>query len=191
MIYEHKSYRSFLREVLADRTNKNPKYSLRAMAKNLGFASSSLSEVMTGKSGFSLPSARKIAAKLELSSEETEYLCLLVQLESSEDPEIRESLLTRLTSLMPKKLMIHDLGVDHFRQISEWYHSAILEMAELYHFELSPIKVAKRLGISKIEAEVAIERMFRLGLLKKIKKEKSFALKSIYLFNPVPLIIRL
>lgn len=170
MIYQHVSYRSYLREVLADRTKKNSKYSLRAMAKQLGFASSSLSEVLNGSANFSLMSARKIASRLELTAEETEYLCLLVQFDSSEDPEIRESLLNRMKSINPKKTTTHDLSVDQFKQISEWYHSAIIEIVNLRNFEFTPLNVAKRLGISKVEAEVAIERLLRLEILEKNKK---------------------
>jgi len=172
MIYEHKSYRSFLKEVLAEKTKKNPKYSLRAMAKHLGFASSSLSEVMNGKSGFSLSSARRVAARLGLSTEETEYLCLLVQFDSAEDPEVKNSLLSRMSSTSPKKMAIHDLSVDYFKQISEWYHSAILEMADITKFNLTPLNISKRLGISKLEADVALERLLRLELLEKMEDGK-------------------
>lgn len=184
MIYEHTSYRSYLKEVLADRTRKNPKYSLRAMAKQIGFASSSLSEVMSGTTNFSLKSARKLAAKLALASDETEYLCLLVQLESTREPEIRESLLERLTSLRPKKIPMHDLSVDQFKQVSEWYYSPILEMIHLNNFEITPTSVSKKLGISKIEAEVAIERLIRLEFLEINKKDKLQAVHG-RLFNSI------
>jgi len=166
MIYAHTSYRSFLKEILADKAKKNPKYSLRAMAKHLGFASSSLSEVMAGKSGFSLQSARKVAAKLNLSSGETEYLCLLVQFESSADPEIREHIFARMKDLTPKKLPIHDLSIDHFKQISEWYHSAILEMVSLHSFEMISANVATRSRrCLSTDAEVSAKKGIRMEKL--------------------------
>jgi uncharacterized protein (TIGR02147 family) len=170
MIFEHISYRTYLKEVLADRTSKNSQYSLRAMARQLGFAPSSLSEVMKGTANFSLTSARKLASKLGLPPKEAEYLYLLVQYESTKDAEIKETLFARMKNLNPSKTQVHDLSIDQFRQISEWYHSAILEMVDLHHFVFSPVIIAKRLGISKVEVEVAIDRLIRLDLLEKTKK---------------------
>jgi uncharacterized protein (TIGR02147 family) len=167
MIYEHKSYRTFLREELAERAKKNPKYSLRAMALQLGFSHSTLSLVMKGSVNLSLESARKIASRLNLSPTETEYLCLLIQLDNSHDPEIKESILRRLQSLNPKGAPSHDLSVDVFKQRSEWYYTAIMGMSEFPNNNITPIQISKRLGITKIEAEVAIDRLLRLELLEK------------------------
>lgn len=168
MIYAHFSYRTFLKEVLVDKTAKNPSYSLRAMARQLGVATSSLSEVLAGKSGFSLMAARKIALKLRLSPEETEYFCLLVQLEATKDLEIRESLLARIRGSNPNlPHQVHDLSVDQFMQISEWYHSAILELVSLDGKDMTAALAAKRLGTTKLQAEVAIDRLLRLELLER------------------------
>lgn len=167
MVYEHLNYRAYLKDVLAEKTTKNSRFSLRALASQWGFSHSTLSEVMKGSANLSLESARKIASRLSLTPNETEYLCLLVQFEASKNPEVRESLLARLKSLSPKKSKIHDLSVDQFKQISEWYHSAILEMTQLHKFELTAASVAKKLKISKIEADAAIERLIRLELLEK------------------------
>jgi uncharacterized protein (TIGR02147 family) len=165
MIYEHTSYRTFLKEELAVRTKKNPKYSLRAMAMQLGFSHSTLSLVMKGALNLSLESARKIASRLNLSTAETEYLCLLIQFDGAQDPEVRESILKRLKSINPKVIQSHDLSV--FKQRSEWYYTAIMGMAELPNNQMTPTQISKRLGISKIEAEVAVDRLLRLELLEK------------------------
>jgi uncharacterized protein (TIGR02147 family) len=172
MIYEHVSYRTFLKEELAKRARKNPKYSLRAMAIQLGFSHSTLSLVMKGSINLSLESARKIASRLNLSSSETEYLCLLIQFDGAQDPEIRESILKRLKSLNPKRVNSHDLSIDVFKQRSEWYYTAIMGMAELPDNTITPVQISKRLGVSKIEAEVAIDRLLRLELLEKDESGK-------------------
>lgn len=165
MIYEHTSYRAYLKDLLAQKTAHNPRYSLRAMAKQLGIAPSSLSEVLGARCGISLTSARKIALRLGLSPEETEYFCLLVQLEASEDPLVRESISLRMRSINPKAGHSHDLSVDQFRQIADWHHSAILELVSLEGDRFNATLAAKRLGISKIDAEVAVDRLVRLELL--------------------------
>lgn len=169
MIYEHTNYRAFLKEELAVRTKKNPSYSLRAMAAQVGFSHSTLSLVMRGALNLSQESARKVASRLNLSATETEYFCLLIQAERTQDLEIRESILKRISSLNPKRVVADDLRVDVFKQRSEWYYTAIMGMAELPNNHINPLQISKRLGISKIEAEVAIDRLLRLELLEKEK----------------------
>src|SRR4051812_45542099 len=99
VIFEFTSYRSFLRATLAERVERNPRYSLRAMAQHLGFACSTLSEVINGKANFSIRSARKLAIGMKLSKAETEYLCLLVRLEACKDPDAREVILGLMRAL--------------------------------------------------------------------------------------------
>jgi uncharacterized protein (TIGR02147 family) len=170
MIYEYVDYRAYLKEELAVRTRKNPKYSLRALATLLGCSHSTLSLVMKGSLNLSLESARKIASRLKLTDAETEYFCLLIQAEKTQDAEVRESILKRVSSLNPKGIKSHDLTVDIFKQRSKWYYTAIMGMAELPNSNITPVQISKRLGISKIEAEVAIDRLLRLELLEKNKQ---------------------
>ncbi|MEK7692130.1 MAG: TIGR02147 family protein, partial [Bdellovibrionota bacterium] len=77
-VFQHSSYRPYLRSVLADRISRNPAYSLRSMASHLGMAPSSFSEVLKGRTGLSLQAAARIARKLGLSEDESEYFALLV-----------------------------------------------------------------------------------------------------------------
>ena len=51
--------------------------------------------------------------------------------------------------------------------ISEWYHLPILQLAGIKHFQFSPEKLAKKLSIHKLEAELAIDRLERLELIEK------------------------
>jgi hypothetical protein len=60
---------------------------------------------------------------------------------------------------------VHDLSLEVFRTLSDWYHLPILELTNVSSFELTPVSAAKALGISTAEAEAAIERLLRLELL--------------------------
>ncbi len=137
------------------------------MAQQLGVSSSNLSEVMNGKSNFSTLAMRKVAKGFRLAPRETEYLCLLVQLDSAPDPEARAFILEQMRALNPNGVPAHDVDVDQFRQMSEWYHSAILELARLNDYDLTADSAANSLGISKLEAEVALDRLSRLQLIAK------------------------
>lgn len=167
---ERPSYRSYLKGILADKTRKNPSYSLRAMARQAGCAPSTLSEVLSGKAHFSFAKIQKLASRLGLSTDETETLSLLAQLEIFDEPTLKEAALRQLQARQKNGQQIFDLGIDQFRQIADWHHSAILEMTELKDFEFSAANTARRLGIPKIEAEAAIERLVRLGLLQALPK---------------------
>ncbi len=54
---------------------------------------------------------------------------------------------------------------DTFAIISDWYHYAILELTHVKDFKSDTIWISKRLGITKSEANVAIERLLRVKLL--------------------------
>jgi uncharacterized protein (TIGR02147 family) len=163
-IYEHKDYRSFLRTVLADRVRKNPAYSLRALARQLEVPCSQLSQALNGKARLSTRAARRISHKLELPAPEADYFCLWVEIDAQKDPEIRAGLLDRLRKLAPARA-VQDLSVDQFKQIADWRHSAVLELVNLPGFRLTAESAARKLGISKLDAQVVIDRLERLEML--------------------------
>lgn len=174
MIFEHTSYRQYLRDVLASRIQKNPSYSLRAMARSLGLAQSQLSEVMSGKANLSIARALRVTQSLQLEPTESDYFCWLLQLEVESDPRTRDALLSKVSALRQAQSVgpIHDLTIDQFKQISDWYHSAILELPSLKHVELNAEGVASALGISKLDAQVAIDRLVRLDLLEPLSPNR-------------------
>ena len=180
MILEHTHYRQFLKAILAEKTSKNGAYSLRSFAQKLGFSNSFLSEVLNGKKSLSTDGALRIAVKLSLTEIETQYFCLLVQIESEKDPEYKSLLNDKLIALKPITKRF-DLSSDFFRVISDWYHLAILELTQLKGPKLTPKLAAKRLQITEIQAETAIERLIRLELLERtseghLKKTKEYIL---------------
>lgn len=184
MIFEYSNYRDYLRSNLVERISKNSSYSLRAMAQHLGLSPSSLSEVIKGKRNLSLAKAAALANKLGLKGKEAEYFCLLVQIEHTADPIIKESVQNRIQILNPQRKS-HNLSLDLFKLIADWYHTAILHLAEVDGFEVTPQEISKRIGISVFEAATAIERLERLELLKK-EDGKYIKLNGFYSESPIP-----
>jgi uncharacterized protein (TIGR02147 family) len=166
MIFECADYRTFLKRTLSERVLKNPSYSMRSLARQLEMAPSMLSSVLNGKRNLSVTNAYKIASQLELADGESEYLALLVQLESADTLERKAAIQTKLRSLNPDH-GIHDLTVDRFRMISNWYHLPILEMSEMRGVEVNASSVSALLKISKTDAELALDRLERLELLER------------------------
>jgi uncharacterized protein (TIGR02147 family) len=132
--------------------SRNSSFSLRAFAKNLGLSPASLSQILSGKRPLTLTTAKKICDSLALSPSEEQQVLLSLLSASGKDPENGQS-------------SIAMLEVDRFKIISDWYHFAILSLTEIPKSRPDPKWVAKRLGISATNAEDAILRLKRLGLL--------------------------
>ena len=65
-----------------------------------------------------------------------------------------------------------NLSNDLFQAVADWYHFAILELAEVSGQTLTPRRIATRLAISPVEAELALARLKKLGFLELNTKTK-------------------
>lgn len=158
-------YREIIRQHYQDRSQRNPAYSLRAYARDLGIAFSRLHDAVTKKKGISLASARKIAAKLHLSENETSIFLAKIEAQHARSPERRRlaaERLERLTTLYGNRTLADDV----FRLIQDWHHFALVELTQVEGFDPSPAWIGKRLGIHEAVAEQALERLLKLGLLR-------------------------
>lgn len=185
-VFEHSNFRSYLKSVLVERKQKRSSYSLRAMARDLDLLPSHLSAINTGSKSLSIASAHQVARKLKLTHEEAEYFVLLVQIDAATDLNLKGMLITRANSLRPvsaKNPEVIDLSVDVFKALSDWYHIPLLEMTALDTVSFEPIALAKKLGITALEAEVAIERLIRLDLLEIDAKGKAKKIHDNYVFK--------
>ncbi len=164
MIFEHANYREFLKAALVERQKKNPQFSLRAFAKQLGLSPAGLTRILQGQKNLSLDRASEIARKLALGEKETEYLYTLIQMGSTKNADVKAAFQDRLNQIRGTT-PTYDLSVDHFKLISDWYHLAIYEMVDVDGVDFTPAGIASFLGISKPEAELAIARLLRLELI--------------------------
>jgi uncharacterized protein (TIGR02147 family) len=163
MIYNHKSIAGFLKSELAGRIAKDKTYSLRTMAKELDLSPAYLSQLINLKKNLGPDRSVKVAELLGLGKQETKYFFLLSQLEQTPDSQ-RASVEKQLNDLS-LDYEEESLEADSFQAISDWFHIPILEMTYLDDFEFTTPNVAKRLGISEVEAGAGIERLHRLGLV--------------------------
>lgn len=135
---------------------RNPAVSLRSFARKAGLSASALSEILSGKRRVSRVLAERILNKL----------CV--------DPEQSAALLgafpakARRGSPVPAGPLLKyaELGIEQFRAVSEWYHFAILSLAEIDGYRHDAAWIAGRLGIRKPDAAAALERLEKLGMLR-------------------------
>jgi uncharacterized protein (TIGR02147 family) len=144
-----------LAEELSARKGRNPAYSLRAFAQQSGVSPATLSGLISGKRVLTAKTAGVIAERLSLSPEVREALLMAVTREHPLLKRVdREASVSRTT-----------LGVDQFRVIADWQHYAILALARLPNHRADPAWIAKRLGIPKREARLAVHRLTRLAIV--------------------------
>jgi uncharacterized protein (TIGR02147 family) len=144
-----KNFRLFLQAELVRRCKNNPNYSLRSFARSLNINHGALSRILRGERNPSQKVFLALAQALNLSTTE---------IADFDQPSKR-------TSMKNSKEGFRDLSMDSFTAMSEWYHDAILELMRLEHFQTDPKWIAKSLGITVSEANIAIERLIRLELI--------------------------
>lgn len=133
-------FRVWLQDEYSRRCRTNSSYSLRAFAKQLGFDSSTLSQILSGKRKVSDKTVQKVTEKI------------------GTPPSI-----TNPTTVHDSKYML--LSMDAFTVISDWYHYAILDLTLIKGFKSEVPWIASKLNISTLDAKLAIERLLRLGML--------------------------
>ena len=134
-----------LRASIAERCEKNPQYSIRSFARASGISHTVLSLVLSGKRRLSKKAALKLADFLGL------------------EPTRRQALLKSYSK--QSETQFQTLPMDAFEVISDWYHYAILSALELPNAQFDARWMAKQIGISILEAKLAMERLERLNLV--------------------------
>jgi len=156
-------YKTAIKEELSKRIENNSSYSLRAFAKALGIEASALSEILSNKRVPSYKMAQTIIRSLRLSpTDEEHFLASVAQTQRSRG---LKKMSKKFRELKDPGTPARELSADLFRVISDWYHYAILEFTFVKGFRSSPQWIAKELGITVVEAKLAIERLKSLGLL--------------------------
>ncbi len=169
----HRDYRPYLRSVLETRTSNNPRYSLRAFARDLRISPQMLSFVMNRKKGISLEVAADLAERLGLNPSESSYFVDLVSLAHSRGTQAKNLARYRIEERLSASPQYQSLDMDVFHIISDWYHFAILELTFTSGFKNDPKWISERLGISEIEVSQALERLHKLKLLSFVGPNKA------------------
>lgn len=170
---------TILKSELEERCQKNPSYSLRSFALQLGVNPGGLSRIINGKTPLSLKMAKKIGGKLNFEPEKK------IRFENSvyhhQKGRTLKKVSRELKHFSEKKGEKIETGLDieAFKAIAHWYHYAILELTYSDDFQDNPRYISRALGISEIKAKLALERLFTLGLL--IRRDGKVYKSSTYL----------
>lgn len=159
---------SFLKRKYSESLRQNPRYSMRAFAAKLGLSQGGLSHILSRRKKLSLARAQEIAAILKLNESDKKEFLLLVQLETAKSPAVKAELYEQLKVVTQESSSaVTNLALENFQLISNWYGLAILEMVSTIAGSWTPDKIASYLGISKVDAEITLERLEVLELIEK------------------------
>lgn len=136
-----------LQHELEKRVKRNPAFSLRAFAKYLNISPATLSQVISQKRNLSMKKGAEILNQLGFSP--SEQLNLIADIDKK--------------NIETQKFQITE---DKFKLISEWFYLAILSLGELPNAKADPRHIAKRLNITVAQANIALQRLERLSIIK-------------------------
>jgi uncharacterized protein (TIGR02147 family) len=137
---------------------------MRAFARDLGLATSTLTEIMKGKYGLSFERAFEVAEKMHLNEIQCQHFAELFVMQFSRSEKAKKSahhnVLARTTQVY------QDLQEDAFRTIAEWHHFALLELLEIEHHSLeTSALIAERLELPQDLIQESLQRLQRLDLV--------------------------
>ena len=141
-----------LRDLLVQKKLRNPRYSIRALGRDLSIAPGSISRILRSE----MPINRTIAAKILAGS--------------GLAPGVKAGLLKGLKQRSPNGTRIEGVPSKVLKEaelmlVSSWYCYATLALAEIPDFKCTAPAVSKSIGITLDEATMAILRLEQLGLL--------------------------
>ncbi|HEX4926261.1 MAG TPA: TIGR02147 family protein [Bdellovibrionales bacterium] len=176
------SYQGILTNELLSRKRKNPAYSTRSFARDLGVSQSFLIQVLNKKRKLGGERAEAIAERLRLKPVQRKLFVNLVRLDLSDSPHSRDILQTEVEALLRRNPGFSVLSEDRFNIVADWYYFAIVELTAVRGFRNDPEWIARKLGLSVPEVSEALERLKRVGLV--AEREGSLAkTEENYLFE--------
>lgn len=176
-VFLYEDLRSFLNGELQARIAKNPKYSIRAFARDLGVSFSRLSEIISKSQGIALSTANKITSALKMSDMEKEYFEQLIISKHGRSSEMRSAALKK-SELIKKSRRVISLRENYSDLLSRWYYLPLIELLTIKNGSNLSL-ILQTLGISLQEVTAAIDILVRLGHIRKTedgswKKSKPF-----------------
>ncbi|WP_413290662.1 DUF4423 domain-containing protein [Bdellovibrio sp. HCB337] len=144
---------AYLKSFLDARRSKNPRYSLRAFARDLKTSPGRVSSILSGKTLPGKIVRKRIVTALELSPKNSERLEFL----------IGKSKYERNDSRIP-----HQVSEKKFSFLPDWHHFAILNLMETVSFKNDSRWISERLGLSVPVVAESLKCLKQIGLVEEI-----------------------
>lgn len=156
----------FLYDALRHRKVEHPNRSYRTFGRMVGLAPSTLAGAATRDRKIALGAAERVGARLGLAGDELRYFTLLVEQEVSDCPATRTEARAEMAELRSRHGLL-SLERDWGGMEASWTSQVLRDLAGCPSFrpDVAQIAAAMRPPISADEADDALSRLLRLGLL--------------------------
>jgi uncharacterized protein (TIGR02147 family) len=148
-----------LRQKLLEAKIKNPRVSVRSLAKQLSVPAGTLSLVLLGK--------RPISRKLALKFADALFLDPIERAKIEADFEKKKTLSKSRKEPASDRWKPENLrlSADQFHVMKDWWHYAILNLITTDEFRDDPLWIAARINLEVRVVQEALDRLERLKLL--------------------------
>lgn len=161
-IYNYTDVKKFLSDELDRRLTQNPKYSLRAFARDLGMSTSRISIFLRDHSPLTIRSAHIMADGLKLSDHEKEYFIQMVKFQFGKTSAIRNAAWKLLSRNHLKNTTFQHQKNNFSIILNEWYYTPLIEYvtaAKPRNYE----SIAQALGLSLEKITKALGELEKAG----------------------------
>ncbi len=155
-------YREILTAKFQERRRNNPRYSLRAFAKDLKISPSRLSEVMSGKGSLSIQKGRQIAERLNMSALVAADFVDMIEAAGHGAQSFKDAAARRVTV---RGGDVRTIALDEFAMVSDWRYLAIWTFMTLPQFDGDRKTIADHFKMNLIEVEDVLRRLERLKMV--------------------------
>jgi uncharacterized protein (TIGR02147 family) len=169
-VFSYNDPAQYLTDAFEQKREKNPAFSLRSWAMQLGMKSHGpLHAMLKGQRNIPKKYVPLFIKSFKLDKKEASFFEALVDLQRAKSIEEKEMYTERLKALGPKT--VREVSeIEAYKFISEPLHSFILEMTQLKGFKssLGWIKSKLRINANLKVVEETLERLVSLEVLKKV-----------------------
>lgn len=171
-IFDFLDYRLFLKAYYEHRKEEEKGYTFRAMAEQMGFASSNyLMLVMQGKRNLGKDSLKKIAEGLALGKKESDYFSYLVFFDQAKTNVEKNYFFSLIASFRSKSKFVK-LHADKFNYYDNWYNPVVREIVKNRRIHVDHKHIAQSVSPAILPKEVkkSLRLLRELGLIKANKQ---------------------
>lgn len=157
--------REIIKQAIVRIKTKNPAFSNNALAKSVGISSGYISQFLNGKRELSIDTALAISRFLKLSEREEQLFIEGL----THNKKVRRTIETNVKERAQESLSLaRDYKIlfdNEAEYLAHWYNLALSDLVMCKGFKAHPEWIAKRLAISKIEAEQALSNLIKLKII--------------------------
>jgi uncharacterized protein (TIGR02147 family) len=177
--------RDYLKFEMEMRQQRRPAYSLRAFARDLEIAPSTLVDFLKGRIGFSKERIFQISRKIKLTPDQMAHWEDLMISKYSKDLALKNQAEIKVKYRISSEK--NSINLDQFKIVSEWFHLAFLELIEMDSSKYSDLTVAaKALGVPIKTMRIVVKRLIKCKLLNQYESGRYKATQNTFVGDTLP-----